>query len=378
MPFFDLKENYSFGVYVLYFLHGTCFSTWASRIPFIQQKLQVSDAHLGFLLFAIPIGDLLTMPFSGWAITKWGSRRLMRYALPLYASALVTLGYADTKVYFVAGLLLFGIASNFVNICVNTQSVLVQRRFDKSIMASFHGVWSLAGFLGALFGTWMMSWHVVVHAHFLYVGSAVCLIFVLVYPSLLKDEGEGGKASMFRKPDSSLLSLGFLACCCMACEGAMFDWSGIYFEKVVLADEKWVGLGYAAFMGTMTMGRFFSDRFISFFGIRPVLMGSGVLIAGGLAFAVTFPLLASATFGFCLVGFGVSSVVPIVYGQAGKSQKVPPPIALAMVSTIGFLGFLFGPPLVGTVAEMVDLRLSFALIALMGIGLAIGSKFVVK
>jgi MFS family permease len=153
----------------------------------------------------------------------------------------------------------------------------------------------------------------------------------------------------------------------MVCEGAMFDWSGIYFKKVVGAEKGWVGAGYTAFMCTMATGRFVADWITSKVGFKRTIQYSGLLISSGLFIAVAFPYLLPAIIGFLLVGFGVSSVVPLVYSEAGKSTVMSTGKALAAVSSIGFLGFLLGPPIIGAVAGLFSLRFSFTIVALIGI-----------
>ena len=154
----------------------------------------------------------------------------------------------------------------------------------------------------------------------------------------------------------------------MACEGTMFDWSGVYFQKVVEAPKELTTLGYAAFMGTMAGGRFLGDRIVTKFGKQLVLQASGVVITTGLLISVIFPTIVAATIGFLLVGLGVSSVIPFIYSTAGQSRKMSAGVALAAVSTIGFLGFLAGPPIIGFIAQEFGLRWSFALIAVLGFG----------
>jgi MFS family permease len=153
----------------------------------------------------------------------------------------------------------------------------------------------------------------------------------------------------------------------MICEGAMFDWSGIYFRKVVMADKNWIGAGYTAFMCTMATGRFLADKLVSRLGFNKTIQLSGLLIATGLSVAILFPYVPTAITGFFIVGFGVSSVVPLVYSQAGRSTTISPGMALAAVSSIGFFGFLIGPPMIGIVAGLSSLRISFLIIAVIGI-----------
>src|SRR5690606_10043229 len=138
--------------------------------------------------------------------------------------------------------------------------------------------------------------------------------------------------------------------CSMMCEGAMFDWSGVYFQKVVMAEKALIGVGYTAFMVTMAGTRFVADGLSHRFGLRRVLQASGTFTTAGLLLSVLLPSFITAVIGFLLVGIGVSSVVPLVYSAVGKSKTLNPGVALAAVSTLGFLGFLIGPPLIGLVA----------------------------
>jgi MFS family permease len=149
----------------------------------------------------------------------------------------------------------------------------------------------------------------------------------------------------------------------------------VYFQRVVRAERDWVGSGYTVFMASMATGRFLADGLVRRLGLRRVFQLSGGLIAMGLMMAVLMPRLPTALLGFLMVGFGVSSVVPLVYGEAGRSKTIPAGVALAAVSTIGFLGFLMGPPLIGIIAEAVSLRGSFTLIAGLGLGVTLlGSR----
>ena len=119
-------------------------------------------------------------------------------------------------------------------------------------MASFHGLWSLAGFLAAAVGTVMIGKNIIPSNHFIII-SAILLAGVAACFQYLLPEAEKSipqKGRLF-KPDKFLIKLGIIAFCCMLCEGAMFDWSGIYFQKVVVANKQWIGAGYTAFMLTM-------------------------------------------------------------------------------------------------------------------------------
>ena len=354
-----------------FLLQGLCFSTWASRIPSIQQKLHLSETALGGVLLAVPVGLIASLPITGWLVAKYGSRTMTVIAVLIYSGILPLLGLAQTTTQLMAGLVLFGFGSNMANISVNTQGVGVEAIYGKSILATFHGVWSLAGFFGAALGTGMIGWGVSPLQHFTGMALLIWLGVAFMRPYLVPaDAPSPADQPLFVLPDKSLMLLGVLAFCSLLAEGTMFDWSGVYFKKIVLAEKAWVGLGFAAFMSMMATGRFIADAFANRFGRGRTLQISGLLTTAGLSLAVAFPSLVVASIGFMLVGLGVSSVVPLVYSAAGKSRTMPAGVALAAVSTVGFAGFLLGPPLIGLVAGATSLRVSFAIIAFMGLAVA--------
>ncbi len=365
---YNSRLTYRIAVSLLFFLQGLTFSSWASRIPAIQQKLHLSESGLGIMLLSIPVGLLISIPFSGWFVAKFGSRSVVIVSLICYGLTLISLGLAYTKLQLMCGLFFFGFFGNMSNISVNTQAVGVEAIYGRSVMASFHGMWSVAGFTGATIGTFMIGNLILPHRHFTIIFIVLILALSAAFGYTLKEDfNKQVGQKIFVWPDKSLINLGMIAFCSMICEGAMFDWSGIYFKKVVGAQNAWIGAGYTAFMCTMATGRFVADWFTVRFGIRKIFQWSGALIAAGLLIAVVFPGLITAIIGFLLVGFGVSSVVPLVYSAAGKSKQMSPGVAIAAVSTIGFLGFLIGPPIIGIVAGLSSLRVSFTIIAAMGL-----------
>jgi MFS family permease len=374
-PFKEMKFSFLVRVRLatslFFFGMGFCFSSWASRIPDIKSYLNLSEAELGSMLFALPIGQLIAMPFSGKIVAQYGSKIIAIYGLILYAICLTLLGLASHNWELAIGLFLFGFFGNFCNIAVNTQGVHTQQLFEKPIMGSFHGSWSLAGFVGALMGLLMVSMHLNPFYHFLIVLGIIGIIILTNQSFLVKSKKEKSipktKSSLFSIPDKKLIWLGVISFCCMASEGIMFDWSGVYFKDIVKAPGALVVLGYASFMVTMAIGRFLSDVLVGKFGPKNILIISGIIISVGLYMAVLFPYLISCTIAFMLVGFGVSNVIPIVFNTAGTFTNVPTSIALTIISSISFMGFLIGPPMIGFIAELTSLKYSFAIIGLFGI-----------
>jgi len=360
-------------VSMFYFGMGLCFATWASRIPSIKTELHLSDGHLGTILFALPVGQLTMMFFSGKLVTRFGSHRILPFSVLMYAFSLTNLGLAQNAWQLGLGLYVLGIFGNLSNIAVNTQGVYTEILFRKTIMSSFHGVWSLAGFTGALVGLGMLALKLETYTHFLIVAAFVLVLDVLNFKFLIKAKKttQPEKKKGFRKRDKALILLGIIGFCSMASEGIMFDWSGVYFKDIVKAPESLVVLGYASFMIMMASGRFLGDRLINKFGRRKVMQISGFIISSGLYTAVFFPFLIPSTIAFMFVGLGVSTIIPTLYSIAGKHPTIPTGEALTGVSSISFLGFLLGPPVIGYIAELFGLRFSFAFVGVFGFLIAL-------
>jgi MFS family permease len=355
-------------VALFYFGQGIAFASWASRIPDIKLALGMSDAVLGSILLALPLGQLCTMPVSGRLVTRYGSKRILTIAAPLYVAAMSNLGLAQKPWQLAVFLFFFGVAGNLCNISVNTQGVEAEKLYPRPIMTSFHGAWSLAGFTGALIGLVMIHFGVRPYPHFLIIVLLLWANVFFNYKWLVPGRQLAPvKKRGFVWPDSTLLKLGLVGFCSMATEGAMFDWSGVYFHDIVKVPDTLVVVGYASFMIMMATGRFLGDRVIGRVGRERTVRISGIVISSGMAVAVLFPQLVPATLGFMLVGIGVSSVVPTLYSVAGRHERIPPGIALATVSSVSYLGFLMGPPLIGYISALSSLRYSYAVIGCFGI-----------
>jgi MFS family permease len=361
----------------LFFFMGICFASWAARIPDIQTKFQLSEGQLGTILLCLPIGSMLGLPIAGWSVHRYGSRSVILICSFAYALTLPLIGLAPSTWTIALVLMGFGMLGNIMNISLNTQALGLENQLGKSILASFHGIWSMAGFTGAGVGAGMIFLNFSPAAHYVVVALLSVVLILLSQKFVINDkpaEGEEG-GLVLRKPDALLLRVGLISFLGMMAEGCMFDWSGVYFKKIVEAEPQYVSLGYVCFMGAMASGRFVTDKASNRFGKVPVLQVSGLLIFFGLLLSVVFPNLFTSAIGFLMVGAGVASIVPVSYGIAGRSKLYTPSVALALVSTISFFGFLVGPPLIGFVAELFDLKVSFALIGINGLGILLLSSF---
>ncbi|MGL5113036.1 MAG: MFS transporter [Flavobacterium sp.] len=356
-----------------YFGMGLTFATWASRIPTIKSNLNLTEGDLGTILFALPLGQLTMMLFSAKLVTRFGSNITLPIGIILYTLSMTNLGLAQTGWQLAIGLFILGLMGNLSNISVNTQGVYTEGLFKRNIMLSFHGMWSLAGFTGALVGLVVLGFNISTYTHFVLIGLVVLVLVATNYTFLIKAKESqipAKKKSLF-KVDTTLMWLGIIGFCSMASEGVMFDWSGIYFKDIIHVGGSLSALGYTSFMIMMACGRFFGDRFTQKFGRKKIMQISGCVISIGLFTAVIFPYLIPATLAFMVVGLGVSTIIPTMLSIAGKHPTIATSEALTSVSSISFLGFLMGPPVIGFIAEAFGLQFSFAFIGIFGFLIAI-------
>ena len=359
---------------LLFFFFGFVFATWASRIPSIQQRLHLSEAGLGAVLLAMPVGSFLTLPFSGYLTSKIGSRKVVIIASLVYCFLLAAIGFSEAVWQLTICLFLFGSSGNMMNIAINTQAIALEKLYQRIIISSFHGMWSIAGLFAASLGTYFIGRGLKVGYHFLAVSMLALIAFLFAASRLLHEASKPGeRRPFFTKPDKAFWGLGLIAFCSMICQGAMFDWSGVYFKKVVTNRPEFIGIGYTAFMISMTTIRFVTDWFTHRIGFRQIIVLCGLFTTTGLIIAVAFPYLLPATLGLLLVGIGVSPTVPLVFSAAAKSGILPAPIAIAAVSSIGMIGLLIGPPIIGFIAGFTSLKISFVVLSFFGLAIVIAA-----
>jgi MFS family permease len=353
---------------VYFFISGFGYSSWTSRIPGIKESLKLDDAHFGTLLFMMPVGLILTMPFTGKLLDHFKSRTIMGIGAMVYNLVLACLGFSGYTWLLGIVLFFFGSSRNLMNLSMNAQAIGVQALYSRSILSSFHAVWSMAGFAGAAFGYLMVTMNILPAWHLLGVSLILSALTLFYYGDTLDQQPDHkNKRSVFSLPPKGMLIFSLICFASMACENTMYDWSGIYIRQVLHGSKAVATIAFVVYMVAMTTGRFIGDRMADRFGIQRVLMASGILVSSGFTITVLSPYIPLTIFGYLLTGFGVSCVVPFVFGLAGKIPMSNPGAALASISSLGYLGFLLVPPMIGYVSQATSLRISFAVIALMGL-----------
>ena len=368
VPVNESPRKARIAIAVFFFLSGFGFATWASRIPGLQQQLHLNEAELGAVLFAMPAGLMCTLPLTGFLLRRFSSRYIMLIGAVLFNMMMCLIGFVHETWQFAVLLFCFGSSRNMMNISANAQSIAVQALFPKSIIATLHGIWSVAGFTAAAIGALMVKEGVLPGWHFAAVSIFLTTLALLFFKDTVQQlPAAHERKQSFALPQRSMLGFGIICFAAMACEGTMYDWSAIYLKKAAGSSKEIATAGYAIYMVAMTAGRFLGDKLANAIGVKAMLRYSGILICGGLLMAAVLPYTIPAVIGFVLVGFGVSCVVPMVFSMAGKVKNMSGGPAIAAVSTVGYFGFLIVPPVVGFVAEAFSLQWSFALMSMLGL-----------
>lgn len=383
------KERIRYAVLSFFLAQGLCFSSWASRIPDVKDIFEVSYAfYWGLVLFLIPVGKFIAIPLAGYLVSRLGSRIMVQVSILGYALSLFAIGTAHSIYLLGVCLFCFGVFWNLCDISLNTQGIGIERLYGRTIMASFHGGWSLAACLGALIGFIMIVSDVSPFWHFTLIAVIIVMIVLASRKYLQEDvevesqeeaEVEERKEapallSFIRKPEMLLIQLGIVGLFALVVESAMFDWSGLYFESV-LQVPKSLQIGFLVFMVMMTVGRFLTNYAYRVLGKQRVLQWAGFFIfagffisalLGGMFESMTTKVIVNSL-GFMLVGLGISCMVPTIYSLVGAKSKTPVGIALTILSSISFIGSLVAPLLIGAISQAFNMKYAYMVVGLLGL-----------
>lgn len=345
---------------LVFFAAGLGMATWAPLVPYAKDRLGLDEGALGLLLLCLGAGSLCAMPFTGVLAARFGCRLVILTSGVILSLLLPALALAGSTWQLALALLVFGAAAGTFDVAINIQAVIVEKASRRPMMSGFHALFSVGGFAGA--GCMALL---------LWLGLApvwsCCVIIVLMALVLLAaqrhllhtPEPAGTKSPLFVMPHGSVILIGLLCFIVFLAEGAVLDWSALFLTARGLEATKG-GLGYAAFAIAMTSGRFTGDLLVRRFGGKRVMLAGGLCGAAGFFVTVAAPSADLSLLGFILVGLGAANIVPILFTAAGNQHAMPPSMAVAAITTIGYAGILAGPALIGLVAHASSLNMSFA------------------
>ena len=360
---------------LLFLVDGAGFGTWAAHVPVFKQFLHIENGSLTFVLISAIAGAIISMPVTGQLVARYGGRRVIRNAAISYVLMIGLLAQASSFWLLVIFAGLFGAAKGALDISVNAQAMAVEKHYGRSSMSFFQGCWSAGGLLGAGAAGLMLQRQGTVRSDLSFTAGVLCLCCILTLPMLVDEAVRPRAAAKFVWPNAALLRIAVLASFGLLAEGSIADWASVYLHSNVGVTLPLAAAGYAAFAIAMAAARFSGDWLAQRVSGKNILHGSGLLIAAGLGCTLLSHSWWPAVFGLMLAGIGVANIVPVIWSVAGRDTRMGAGPAISATATIGYCGFLTGPPIIGSLAVMIGLRQAMGVIVLCGIIVAIGPIF---
>jgi predicted MFS family arabinose efflux permease len=362
-------------VVVRFLIHGLVASAWISRIPTIQTSLNLNNAALGLCLLGTAVGSVMAIPVAGWLVTRFGSKVVTTWSSVAFCLALVGPTFASSAFSLFVFLILYGAAAGANDVSMNSQAVAVEDAMGTPTMSRFHAMFSIGGMAGAVLGGVAAARDFTPREH-LGTVAAVLLLTAALTSSLLLDANDAvpkrsTEKLQFNRLPGLVIALVVIGFCMFLSEGAMADWTAVYLKQVLFAGPGLAATGYAVFSAGMAVFRLLGDSVTKRLGPVLTVRSGALMAAAGLTFALCAPSSHWALPGFALTGAGFSVIVPLVFAAGGRVPGVQRGAGVALVSGCGYIGFLFGPPIIGFVSQWVTLR--GALVLVVGLSLLAAS-----
>jgi len=360
-----------FATYLFFLSCGIGMSSWAPMVPYAKTRLGLDDGGLGMLLLTLGGGAMVTMPLTSIFINLFGSRRTMMGAVVVYSAALPFLAVVQQPFLMGLALFVFGAGIGAVDVSMNAQAVVVERKLARPVMSSFHGLYSVGGLLGAAGVSLLLE-----RGFDLFICSVsvaiLCLLagisrYVWLLPKAEDDRIVGGKLVLPRGPViliGAMCFIGFLA------EGALLDWSAVFLKFFRGVEASSAGLGFAAFSAAMVVGRLSGDFIASRFEPLKTVRYGALLAAMGYFISVAIPSTTAAMIGYALIGLGMANVVPLLFSAAGRLPHPPPSVSIPAITTMGYAGLLIGPAVIGFAADKFTLPVALGAVGILLVAVA--------
>lgn len=350
------------GVFVV---NGAAIGTWVAQIPWVQERFDLSKSAMGLVITGMAIAVILAFPIAGQAIVRHGSEKIVWVGGTACALAINLPILAPEPVLVMLGLFVLGASSATQDVSMNSHGVKVEHDLGSPIMSSLHAGWAFGGMAGAGFSAALTALGVDPRVT---VAIASAILLTLLYVSASRighgSAAEGAATPGFALPSRGVVLLAILCLLVMVTEGAMADWGGLYLRQDLGASAALAALAYSFFTAGMTVGRVLGDGINRRIGPVALLRGGALLTGIPLGAMLLIGAPAAALAGLFLVGLGVANGVPLMFSAAGSRPDTPPGPGIAAVSSMGSLGFLAGPPIIGVLADQITLPWALALLIL--------------
>jgi MFS family permease len=353
---------------VVFFLAALPTACWGTRIPAIQERLDLSPGALGLAVLGLEGGAVLGLPAGGALVARIGSRAGLRLGFALCPAGLVAAALAPGLAWLVAGLAAMAAANSVLDVAMNAQGVEIERRCGRPVLARMHAGHSFGELAGGLGGTLAAATAIGQLTHFAGVAVVMAIGGQIAVGRLVRESGTGGPA--FARPSGGLALLGLVAFCAFVAAGVTYNWIAVDLSSEHGAGPALAAGAFAAYCGALACGRLVSDRLVERLGRVRFVRAGALLAALGGALIVTAPAAAMAIAGAALIGAGLAGLVPAVLGAAPARGDLPAPVAIAAVTVVGYLGSFTGPAAVGGLAALTGLSAAFGISVIAALAVA--------
>ncbi|MEV7643318.1 MFS transporter [Streptomyces rubiginosohelvolus] len=365
-------------VAVLFFTNGALFANLLPRYPQIKEDLAIGNGAYGLAVAAFPAGAITAGLAAGVLVRRMGSARVAVLGTLLTGAGILAAGLAPSVALFATALFLAGAMDALTDVAQNAHGLRVQRLYGRSILNSFHAIWSIGAVTGGLMAAAAMSLglslgvHLAVAAVVLVAAAGAALRFCLPGPDNEPEEAGPEQRGTEGARGTSRVGLVLAALVLIATAGTLVEdagnsWAALYLSDALHASAALAASGFIALVGAQFIGRIIGDRLVDRFGQRAVARSGGLITAVGMGLALAVPTLPGTVLGFALAGFGVATLVPAAMHEADALPGLKPGSGLMIVSWLMRLGFLLSPPIVGQVADAAGLRTGLLVIPAAGV-----------
>jgi MFS family permease len=348
-------------IFLAFFANGFLSASWVVHIPRIRSLLGLSDGQLGLCLWAGTLGLFLGMTLGGWIVERFQSQFVTGVATVFLGLATIMAVISANWLALVLSLVPFDFFNGLLDVSMNSQAAAFERCTGRSVMSSFHAFFSLGGLVGTLFGAALLAVNCPAAAHVL-IGSVPFMVGGwFMYRGLIPEGRHDHVLRFFISiPTKNLIPLAVMAFVFFLSEGAIFDWSGVFLKTELQVDISAAGIGYGAFSLLMASVRLCGDFWVARFGRLIVFVVGAIIGAAGLILACLAHNYLIAVAGF---GAGLANCIPLIFSAAARQSKVGFGRAIASVASAGYFGLFAGPPIIGSMAQLIGLQKALLLVA---------------
>ncbi len=362
----------------LFAMLGVLSGVWGAHIPSIKERYAIDEAVLSAVLFSAAVGAVSSVFFAGRFIGHLGARRASLITGLVLCTALGCALLWPTVHVLMLTSVAFGMSMSVFDVTINSEGTALERDGGTPIMGNLHGCFSLGAMGGAAVAAAMLRLQV--QPALQLIGTALVLALALVLANRWMLDARpappapGEEQRHFVWPRGVLLLIGLLIFAGMTAEGVMYDWCVLFLKQELGMPQDQAAAGYAVFAGARAAARFGGDSLRARFSEKLLLRSSSALTAVSMSVVLLSGSPTVALVGYALIGAGLAPIVPILFNAASRVPGSSSAAAIAAVSSIGYSGFLVGPPLIGVIAHNASLTAAMVVVVVAAGALAIGAR----